>query len=384
MLSYRPATTPLCIPVTSVGAAPHPCDEPHPRDVWYKRTQASLSRRGGGHDDDGWDIGVVHLESTLACGGRKSHDPHPGGQGVEGPTVPAPPREAVDVPPLPKPTAPYTPGPQARAANSRGSWPWVANTEYILRGSAQEHKGVVMNYIDQDEQDSTGTEILGAGAVPGNQQMGGQADQPPTSPRTDIFPSVPDPAAFPKTQTPTPRLGVRFQPVNTTDFMIYREQPGDDPHGVKKSPAGSNCYSGRSSSPMHPSRDGAPACCLSTPMTSQSGGSTDGQFAVTNKQDILSDQLLRMTPQERAEWMAKKERETRNRLRREGRDKGFREQALFKYVNDRIQEPSKSDWPGLNKCPIEHARNMEEKRAKRREMERGLLARRRRISDTSR
>ena len=35
MLSYRPATTPLCIPVTSVGAAPHPCDEPHPRDVWY-------------------------------------------------------------------------------------------------------------------------------------------------------------------------------------------------------------------------------------------------------------------------------------------------------------------------------------------------------------
>ncbi|KAF8436767.1 hypothetical protein BGX38DRAFT_60557 [Terfezia claveryi] len=125
--------------------------------------------------------------------------------------------------------------------------------------------------------------------------------------------------------------------------------------------------------------DKFPITSLSTSMTLNSQG-TERQEPTRpiNKQNLLSVQLLKMTTQELTEWMAKKERETRNRLRREGRDKGFRnEQALLEYVNDRIEEPSKGDWPGLNKCPIEHAKINEKKRANRREMEQERLAKHR-------
>jgi len=238
------------------------------------------------------------------------------------------------------------------------------------------------------------TEILRVGC--GNLQTHDQGNLPVGITYTQIqtATSTPEPAAIPNPQTmaqvSTPKLGGYFRSVNHRPGFKNHKQESDDPETAE--PPGSNASSHSDSleSPRQLSGilNRAPASNLSSSMAlnSLADGGTDRQESISliNKQNLLSVQLSKMTTQGLTQWMAKKERETRNRLRREGRDKGFRnEQTLLKYVNDRIEEPSKSDWPGLNKCPIEHAWNNEKKRANRREVERERLSKYRMTDDTS-
>lgn len=258
-----------------------------------------------------------------------------------------------------------------------------------------------VNYIDQDEWLQPGTETSNFGVGPANRQTHGEGDLPAATGFTDtqsatpasIFPSAPGAPIFSNPQTPTltPELGARgcFRSVNNPpDLGIHRQGSGEglELRGLGAKSPRSNDHSNVLASPRQLSENRALASGFGAGMASNSQRGTDRQEVASSveKQELLSVQLSKMTTQEITEWMMKKERETRNRLRREGRDKGFRsEEVLLEYVNDRIEKPSKSDWPGLNKCPIEHALNVERKRGNRREKERGSLARHKRTDDTA-
>ena len=254
-------------------------------------------------------------------------------------------------------------------------------SDHNSRGFEVGHLGYRMGARDRQTHRQGDLEVerlgTGIGILSGNLQTHGQAEEFPDTHVQSTIPT-PRPALFHRqnmTLIPRSKLG-RSLGHRSRVMMHVHEQESDDSEGVIESlSSSSNSHSDGSAS----SRQLSAGSSLRTSMSlnAQADGGTDGREPIgpSNKQNLLSVQLSKMTSQGLAEWMAKKERETRNRLRREGRDKGFRdEQALLKYVNDRIEEPSKSDWPGLKKCPIVHARGNEEKRAKRRETERGRLA----------